>query len=219
MALTLYAHPFSSYCQKVLIALYEKDLSFTYRVLSPEDPTAGAELARLWPIQRFPVLVKADKTLIEATVIVEFIDLIRPLPTPLLPAEPLDALEVRFLDRFFDNYVHTPMQKLVADALRPVDKRDPHGVGEARALLDKAYQWLEQRMAGREWAVGESYTLADCAASPALFYADWAHRIGEQFPNVLAYRQRLNARPAFARCIDEARPYRAFFPLGAPDRD
>ena len=219
MPLTLYAHPFSSYCQKVLIALYEKDISFTYRTVGPDDPSVGSDLEKLWPMKKFPVLTKGDRSYIEASVIVEFIDLLRPLPTPLLPAEPMDALEVRFLDRFFDNYVQTPLQKVVGDALRPEDRRDPQGVEDARRMLETSYRWLDQRMASREWAAHDSFSLADCAAAPALFYADWVHRIGDEYPHVQAYRARLNARPAFARCIEEARHFRPYFPLGAPDRD
>ncbi len=122
------------------------------------------------------------------------------------------------MDRFFDNYVATPQQKLVFDLMRPEAERDPRGVAEARAMLDKAYAWLETRMAGREWAAG-GFSLADCSAGPQLFYADWSHPLDGRFPNVAAYRARLVARPAFARAIEEARPYRRFFPGGAPDRD
>jgi glutathione S-transferase len=123
------------------------------------------------------------------------------------------------MDRFFDNYVMTPMQKIVFDSIRAETARDRHGVTEARDMLDTAYRWLDGTMAGREWAAGDSFSLADCAAAPALFYADWAHPIGDEFAHLHAYRRRLLARPSFARAVDEARPYRAFFPLGAPDRD
>jgi len=127
---------------------------------------------------------------------------------------------VRMLDRFFDNYVHAQVQKIVGDSLRPgAADRDAYGVEEARTRLDAAYAWLDERMADREWAAAGAFSLADCAAAPALFYADWAHRIGEQFPNVRAYRKRLLARPSFARCVEGGRPYRPLFPLGAPDRD
>jgi glutathione S-transferase len=123
------------------------------------------------------------------------------------------------MDRFFDNYVQTPQQKVVADSLRPAADRDPYGVKEARARLDIAYAWLDRKLAGRTWATGGDFSLADCAAAPALFYADWTHRIPAGYANVIAYRQRLLARPSFARAVDEARPYRSYFPLGAPDRD
>jgi glutathione S-transferase len=213
----LYAHPFSSYCQKALVALYENDTRFEYRML--EDADASAELAELWPMKRFPVLSDGDRTVVEASCIVEYLDLHHPGPVRLLPADPKAALEVRMMDRFFDNYISTPQQKVVADRLRAEDVRDPYGVTEARAMLDTAYAWLDQRMAGREWAAGDRFSLADCGAAPFLFYADWTHRIDAGFRHVHAYRARLLERPSFARAVDEARPYRHYFPLGAPDRD
>jgi len=219
MALTLYGHPFSSYCQKALIALHENDTPFDFRVLGPDDPAAGQELAALWPIKRFPVLVDDGRPVIESSIIIEHLMLHHPGPVRLLPDDPKAALEVRFLDRFFDNYVMTPQQKFIVDVLRPEAERDPSGVAHARALLETAYAWLEAHMAGRQWAAGDAFTLADCAAGPALFYADWTHAIDERFPAVKAYRARLNARPSFAKAIDGARPYRMLFPLGAPDRD
>lgn len=219
MPLTLFAHPFSSYSQKALIALYENNTPFTYRNLDPSDPTAFPEFAALWPIKKFPLLVDAEEPIAEATVIIEHLAVHHPGPVRLIPDDREVAVEVRFVDRFFDNYIHTPLQRIVGDALRPAGERDPKGVAEARAMLDVAYAWLEQRMAGREWAVEDRFSLADCAAGPALFYADWVHPIGEALPRVRAYRRRLNARPSFARAIDEARPYRKLFPLGAPDRD
>ncbi len=217
--LQLFYHPFSSYCQKVLVALYENDVAFVPRLLGAPDSDANVELKRRWPMVRFPVLVDEPHTIIEATCIIEYVGLHRPGPVRLIPADPAVALEVRMLDRFFDNYVSTPQQKVVFDAIRPAEHRDPYGVQEARRMLDTAYAWLEERMAGREWAVGDGFTLADCAAAPFLFYADWTRPIGDAYPNVLAYRRRLLARPSFARAVDEARPFRAFFPLGAPDRD
>ena len=123
------------------------------------------------------------------------------------------------MDRFFDNYVMTPMQRIVFDAIRPAESRDPYGVAEARALLDTAYRWLDRAMSGREWTAGDAFSLADCAAAPALFYADWAHPIADGFAHVRAYRRRLLDRSSFARAVDEARPFRSYFPLGAPDRD
>jgi glutathione S-transferase len=217
MTPTLYAHPFSSYCQKALIALYENATPFTFHMLG--DAQAMAELEALWPMKRFPVLVDGDRTVIEATIIIEHLGLHHPGPVRLIPADAKAALEVRAMDRFFDNYVMTPQQKIVFDAIRKPENRDRQGVDEARAMLDTAYRWLDGKMAGRQWAAGDGFSLADCAAAPALFYADWTHAIGEQFGNVRAYRRRLLARPSFARAVDEARPYRSFFPLGAPDRD
>ncbi|WP_262299973.1 glutathione S-transferase family protein [Microvirga sesbaniae] len=217
MTPTLYAHPFSSYCQKVLIALYENGTPFAYRTL--EDARNGTELEALWPIKRFPVLVDDSRTVMEATIIIEHLCLHRPGPVRLIPDDPREALDLRLLDRFFDNYVATPMQKIVLDRIRPEPDRDSYGVKEARAMLDRAYSWLDRTLAGREWAAGQTFSLADCAAAPSLFYADWAHPVGEAFPHVRDYRRRLLARPSFARAVDEARPYRGYFPLGAPDRD
>ncbi len=217
MTLKLYAHPLSSYCQKVLIALYENGTPFECRMLDSKQ--ANGELAALWPIKRFPVLVDNGRTIPEASIIIEHLGLWHPGPVRLLPDDPRAALDVRMMDRFFDNYVMTPMQRIVFDRLRVETDRDPYGVTEARRMLDTAYAWLDQAMSGREWAAGPSFSMADCAAAPSLFYADWAHPIGAEHGNVHAYRKRLLARASFARAVDEARPYRHFFPLGAPDRD
>jgi glutathione S-transferase len=219
VALRLYYHPFSSYCQKALVAFYENATHFKGHVLEGPDSPAMQELTRLWPMKRFPVLVDEGHTVIEASCIIEHLALHHPGPVRLLPQDPKAALEVRMLDRFFDNYVATPQQKIVFDRLRPESLRDPHGVAEARAMLDTSYAWLNERMAQRSWAVGEAFSLADCAAAPFLFYADWTHAIGEAHPHVQAYRRRLLARPSFARAVNEARPFRPYFPLGAPDRD
>jgi len=219
MALQLYFHPFSSYSQKALIAFYENAVPFEARVLDGPGSPAWQEWIALWPLKRFPVLVDGERTIVEASCIVEYIGLKTPGPVALLPDDPNEALDVRMMDRFFDNYVSTPQQKIVFDALRPEQGRDPYGVKDARAMLDTAYAWLDKAMQDREWATGDRFTLADCAAAPFLFYADWSHPIGDAYPNVNAYRRRLLARPSFARAVDEARPYRKLFPLGAPDRD
>jgi glutathione S-transferase len=219
MSLELFAHPFSSYCQKALIAFHENDIPFTFRMLSPDEPANGEEFARLWPIQRFPILVDDGRTILEATSIIEHLQVRHPGPVRLIPDDPQAAVEVRMLDRVFDNYVMTPQGRCVFDAIRPEADRDPYGVAEARKMLDTAYAWLDERMAGREWAVGDTFSLADCAAAPSLFYADWTHAIPHRFSNVHAYRARLLARPSFARAVDGGRPYRHYFPLGAPDRD
>jgi glutathione S-transferase len=215
--LTLYAHPFSSYCQKVLIALYENATPFTFRMLG--DGPSMAELEALWPFKRFPVLVDDGRTVLESSIIIEHLGLHHPGKVRLIPQDPKAALDVRMMDRFFDIYISTPQQKIVFDAIRAAENRDKQGTDEARAMLETAYRWLDGAMAGREWAAGSAFSLADCAAAPALFYADWTHAIDQRFANVHAYRQRLLARPSFARAVDEARPYRKFFPLGAPDRD
>lgn len=220
MSLQLYAHPFSSYCQKVLIALYENEIPFELKLLAPETPENMDELARRWPFKRFPVLVDDGRTVSESSIIIEHLQLHHAGPVRLIPDDANAALEVRFMDRFFDNYVATPQQKIVFDSLRATEAdRDPYGVAEARCALDTAYAWLDDKMRDRQWAAGEAFTLADCAAAPFLFYADWTHRIDANFKHVIAYRKRLLARPSFARAVDEARPYRAFFPLGAPERD
>jgi glutathione S-transferase len=156
---------------------------------------------------------------IESSVIVEYLALRYPGPVRLIASDPEAALEVRFLDRCFDNYIMTPMAKIVADALRPAEQRDPYGVDESRAALRSAYAWLDSLMAERVWAAGDAFTLADCAAAPALFYADWAHPIEAEFAHVRAYRSRLLERPSVARVVEEARPFRHLFPLGAPERD
>jgi glutathione S-transferase len=217
MALTLYAHPFSSYCQKVLTALYENETRFEYRLL--DNDQANAELETLWPIKRFPVLTDDGRAIVESSIIIEYLGLHHPGAVRLVPEDARAALDVRLMDRFFDNYIMTPMQKIVLDSMRAAAERDATGVAEARTMLDTAYRWLDGAMAGRQWAAGDAFSLADCAAAPALFYADWAHPIADSFANVRAYRRRLLARPSFARAVDEARPYRPLFPLGAPDRD
>jgi glutathione S-transferase len=217
MALKLYAHPFSSYCWKVLIALYENGTPFTVRML--DDAQAFAELAALWPHRKFPVLTDGSATLIEASIIIEYLAQHYPGPVALIPPSPEAALQVRFMDRFFDRYVMEPMQKVVGDRLRAEADRDPAGVAEAKARLDVSYRWLDSTLRGRQWATGDAFSLADCAAAPSLFYADWVHRIDPGFTVLRDYRARLLARPSVARVVDEARPYRGAFPLGAPDRD
>ncbi len=204
--LVLYAHPFSSYVQKVTIALYETGTPFEWRKL--EGPEGFDDLKRLWPIGLMPVLVDGDATVIESSIIIEHV-------APRL----VPSLDVRFLDRFFDNYVMAPMQKIVGDVLRPEGERDPRGVADAKARLDVSYGWLDDRLKGRQWATGDDFTMADCAAAPSLFFADWVHPIDERFATTRAYRARLLKRPSVARAVDEARPYRNFFPPGAPDRD
>ncbi|MFQ2317074.1 glutathione S-transferase family protein [Aeromonas caviae] len=212
----LYAHPFSSYSQKVLIALYENATLFEYRNL--EEPAASAELAALWPLKRFPVLLDDGRCILESSTIVAHLQAHHPGPVSLIP--PGDAgLEVHMLDRVFDNYVMTPMQKVVLDALRPAADRDRYGVAEAREMLNQIYPWLDQRLEGRHWIAGADFTLADCAAAPSLFYADWAHEIPAGYGCLRAYRARLLGHPSVVRVVNEARPYRHYFPLGVPARD
>lgn len=215
----LYAHPFSSYCQKVLTALYENGTAFEYRLLDHNDAETLADFETRWPIKRFPILVDGNRQVMEATVLIEYLGLHYPGPVKLIPEDPDKAIEVRMLDRFFDNYISTPQQKIVFNAIRQDADRDPYGVKEARNMLERAYAWLDGHMQGRVWASGDTFTLADCAAGPFLFYADWTHAIDPAFTHVHAYRKRLLARPSFARAVDEGRPFRKYFPLGAPDRD
>jgi glutathione S-transferase len=216
---SVYAHPFSSYCQKVLIALYENDTPFTYRKLGPEDPEAMGELEQLSPLKKFPVLLDDGRGLFESSIIIEYLAIRHPGRTRLIPADALGAIEVRTMDRFFDNYIHTPMQKIVADFIRAPGTRDPLGIQEARSTLDSAYRWLNGVMEERVWAAGTEFSLGDCAAAPSLFYSDWVHEIGDEFAHVRAYRKRLLERASVARTVEEARPYRHLFPPGAPNRD
>jgi glutathione S-transferase len=217
MSLTLYSHPFSSYCQKVLIALWENDIPFTYRHL--EDAGVADERAAIWPLGRFPVLVDNGQMVTESSIIIEHLDMHYPGAVRLLPGARDAALEVRFMDRFFDNYIMTEMQKPVFEAIRTDGSRKDEAMAAARSALETAYAWLEVRLAGRTWAAGEDFSMADCAAAPSLFYADWVHEIGPDYPMLRAYRSRLLKRPSFARAVEEGRPYRNYFPLSAPDRD
>jgi glutathione S-transferase len=219
MALELFGHPFSSYSWKALIPFYENDTPFTFRPLGPDYPENGIAFQALSPMGKFPVLADGDTVIAEATAIIEYLDVVHPGPVRLVPEDRGAAVEVRMLDRLFDNYVMTPVQKIVGDALRPIDQRDAYGVDEAKEALDAAYAWWDRYMRSRDWAASNAFSLADCAAGPSLFYADWAHPIGDRFPVLAAYRARLLARPSIGRCVDEARPYRPLFPLGAPDRD
>lgn len=219
MTIQLFGHPFSSYTQKALIALYENNTPFQYRVLTPDDPETMAEFAARWPLQRFPIVVDGQREILEASIVIEYLELHYPGPVRLIPVDADAALEVRMMDRFFDNYISGPLQKMVFNSLRPEADRDSFGVDEARAMMDKSYAWLDQIMAERTWAAGDTFSLADCSAAPALFYADWAHPIPDALVHLKNYRARLLARSSFARAVDEGRPYRSYFPLGAPDRD
>jgi glutathione S-transferase len=220
MTIELFAHPFSSYSQKAFMAFYEHGIPFTLRELTPADPATGAEHRALWPVAKMPVLRDGDTVLVETSIVVEYVDSRRPAGAPpLVPADPAGALRVRMLDHAIDSYVMSPVQKIVGDRLRPTDAdRDPFGVAEARAMLDTAYAWLETQLHEDGWLAG-AFSLADCAAAPSLFYADWVHPIPDAFPKLRAYRARLLARPSFARAVDEARYFRPYFPGGAPDRD
>jgi glutathione S-transferase len=214
MSLTLYFHPFSSYCQKVLTALYENDTPFSPHVVDLMDAAEGAALRKLWPIGKFPVLrdEAADLTIPESSIIIEYLAQRYPGGTALLPADPDAAREARFRDRFFDLHVHEHVQKIVFDRLRPPDAKDPFGVALAKTKLGIAYGILETDMASRTWATGDDFTIADCAAAPALFYANLLLPFTETHKSVAAYLDRLMNRPAFARVVREAEPYRSLFP-------
>ena len=219
MSLALYGHPFSSYTQKVLIALYENSTPFEFRCIGPETPEHSAEWLRRWPLRKFPLLLDGERNIVETSIIIEYLQLAHPGPVRLLPAEPTAALDVRFLDRFFDLHVMNAAQHAVDGALTGDPVKRQEGLALSVEKLERAYAWLEGQLAGRTWAAGSDFTMADCAAAPSLFYADWIHRIAEAYPLLRAYRTRLLGRPSFARAVDEARYFRPYFPLGAPDRD
>lgn len=219
MALVLYGHPFSSYTQKALIALHENATPFEFRCIGPDTPEHAAEWLRRWPIAKFPLLLDGERQVVETSIVIEYLQIAHPGPVRLLPADPLAALDVRFLDRFFDLHVMDAMQVAVDSALKRYPMTSEEGRAIARERLERAYAWLEGHLAGKTWAAGDAFTLADCAAAPSLFYADWVHQIPETYPVLRAYRSRLLARPSFARAVEEARPFRSYFPLGAPERD
>jgi glutathione S-transferase len=214
MSLTLHFHPLSSFCQNVLVALYENDTPFTPNIVDLGDPVQRAALLKLWPIGKFPVLVDAARgeTIAESTIIIEYLAQHCPGRTALVPADADLARRTRALDRFFDLYVNLPMQTIVGNRLRPAAAKDPTSVAEARTRLRTAYRMIEADMATRQWAVGDSFTMADCAAAPALYYANLVEPFGDAVLNVTRYFERLMARPSFARAVKEADPYRHMFP-------
>jgi glutathione S-transferase len=214
MSLMLHFHPLASYCWKALIALYENDTPFTPNKVDLGNPAERAALLKLWPIGKFPVLGDdaRGQTVPESSVIIEYLDRHYPGPTRFIPADPELALQTRLRDRFYDLYVHLPMQKIMIDRLWPADKKDPRGVEEARAQLRTSYAMIEQQMSAGTWAMGEAFTLADCAAAPSLFYGNMAAPFGEDQKNLRAYFERLKARPCFARVIKEAEPYFGMVP-------
>jgi glutathione S-transferase len=219
MPLVIYGHCFSSYTQKVLISLYENSTPFQFRSIGPETPEHTAEWVARWPLRKFPLLVDGDQTIAETSIIIEYLQHKYPGPVKLLPSDPLAALDVRFLDRFFDLHVMSPVQHAVSGALSGDPVKREEGLATAKEKLDLAYGWLEKELGGRTWAAGDDFSLADCAAAPSLFYADWTHPIPESLPSLRAFRTRLLARPSFARAVNEARFFRPHFPLGAPDQD
>jgi glutathione S-transferase len=216
VSLVLYQHPFALYCWKALIALYERDVPFTAELVELDR----SALAALWPPASIPLLVDDGVAVPESSIIVERLDRHGDAP-PLIPSDPGNALQTRLWDRVVDDHVATPVQKIVGDALRPPDRKDPHGVAQAHATLDLAYATLDRQLKGREhdrWLAGDGFTLAECAAAPALHYADVVHRLDrDEYPALAVYYDRLLARSSVGRVVEEARPYRAVFPLPWPE--
>jgi glutathione S-transferase len=214
VTLKLYFHPLSSFCWKTLIALYENDTPFAPHSVDLSSETERAALLKLWPIGKFPVLRDdaADRTVPESSIIIEYLDEQYPGRTRFIPDDAKLALQTRLRDRFYDLYVHLSVQKIVGDRLRPEGGKDPHGVEEARARIQSCYGMIDKEVATKTWAMGEAFSIADCAASPALFYADKVVPLGDAYGNVSAYLGRLKARPSFARVIREAEPYFHMFP-------
>lgn len=216
MSLVLHQHPFAMYCWKALIALYERDVPFTAELVEADR----SALAALWPPASIPVLVNDGVVVCESSIIVEYLDRHGEAP-PLIPTDPDEALQTRLWDRVADGYVATPVQRIVGDALRPPDAKDPYGVSEAHVTLDLAYATLDRQLNGRDahaWLAGDDFTLADCAAAPALHYADVLHPLDrDAHPGLAAYFDRVLTRSSVARVVDEARPYRELFPLPWPE--
>ena len=219
MSLKFYFHPLASYCQKVLIALYENDTPFEPHIVDLMDETSRAEFKALWPIGKMPVLrdEARDRTIPESSIIIDYLSRHYPGPTMFVPPDAELAWRTRLGDRFYDLYVHEPMAKIVTDRLRPAGKHDSHGVEQARALLETAYGMIDRDMGSRIWATGDAFGLADCAAAPSLFYANRAAPFGDKYRNVARYFDRLMARASFARVIEEAQPYFNLFPKESTD--
>lgn len=209
MSLTLHFHPLSSFCQKVLIGLYERDVPFEKHVVDLGNEAARGAFLKLWPMGKFPVIrdEARGRTVPESTIILEYLDERVPGKPRLVPSDAERAGECRLLDRFFDLHVHVPMQKIVTDNLRPDGQRDRFGVDQARAQIATAYGVADERLRGRTWAIGDEFTMADCAAAPALFFASQVVPFGDALPNLTAYFERLTQRPSVARTFEEARPY------------
>lgn len=214
MSLTLYIHPLASFCHKVLIALYENGTAFRPETVDLGDPGSAAAHMERWPVGKIPVLFDAEakRVIPETSIIIEYLQENYPGPLALLPADKEVLLQTRLWDRFFDLYVNVPMGKIVTDRIRPQGKSDAFGVAEARATLDTAYGMIEGQISAREWAVSQDFTMADCAAAPALFYASIVHPFGKDHHHLTAYRDRLMERPSVKRVIAEARPYFSMFP-------
>ena len=213
MTLTLHFHPLASFCHKALIALDELGLAFEPVVVDLLDPASRAAFAEVWPLLKFPVLQDSARgpTVAESTAVIEYLDAFH--GRGMIPADPDLAWQARMWDRIFDGYVHVPMQKIVTDAIRPDGGHDPHGVAEARDALAASYRFLEDRLPAGPWALGPDFGLADCAAAPALFYADVVQPLGPAEPRLKAYLDRLVRRPSYAGVLAAAAPYFPMFPL------
>jgi len=214
MSLTLHYHPLSSFCWKALIALYENGVPFTPNLLNLGGPEQRAALLRIAPIGRFPVLSDEARgeTVPESSIIIEYLDRHYPAATRLIPQDPDLALNTRLRDRVLDLYLHLPMQKVVGDRLRPADKKDPHGVAEARAQIRASYAMLNDQLAHGGWMMGDGFTLADCSAAPTLFYGNKVEPFADGHRHLAAYLERLTAQPSVARVLREAEPYFGMFP-------
>jgi glutathione S-transferase len=214
MSLHLYLHPLASFCWKVLIALYENDTPFESHIVDLGDETSSTDFKKIWPIGKFPVLhdEARSQTIPESSIIIEYLSQHYPGKTQLVPTDADLARETRLWDRFHDLYVSEPMQKIVGDRLRPAGKKDPHGVEQAKTLLQIAYGMIDREMKTKAWAMGDAFSMADCAAAPALFYANLVMPVAETHKNAAAYLRRLMDRPSFAKVVEEAKPYFALFP-------
>jgi glutathione S-transferase len=215
MSLTLHSHPLSSYCQKVLIALYEAGTPFTAAMVNLGDPAAKAAYATLWPTIKIPLLQDQARRQIvpETSIMIEYLDQHYPGARPLLPKDPAALLDARLWDRLFDLYVMSPMMKIVDDRMRPAAERDPRAVSQSKDVLATAYGMIDQRMAARTWAAGDDFSIADCAAAPALFYAGFTSPFPDTHKHLNAYFERLMQRPSVARAVTEARPFFEYFPF------
>ena len=215
MSLTLHFHPLSSFCHKVLIALYENDTPFQKNIVNLMDPADAAAFKQLWPCGQFPALRDEARrlTIPESSIIIEYLDRYYPGKTRFIPANPDLAWQVRLKDRFYDLQLHLHMQKVVGDRLRPDGKKDPHGVEDARRRLTIALDVIDAEMAGKTWAVGDDFTMADCAAAPPLFYINKVFPLADTHRNAAAYLRRLLERPSYAQAIAEATPYFSMFPI------
>jgi glutathione S-transferase len=215
MALVLYYHPLASFCHKVLVALYENETAFEGRIVDLLDEASSAELRAFWPMGKIPLLrdEARSRAVPETSIIIEYLNQHHPGRVELIPADPERALQARLWDRFFDLYVSVPMQKIVGDRLRPSGQSDLAGVDQAKDTLKQAYAAAERQLEDRTWAIGDTFSMADCAAAPALFYADIVLPFSASYPNTAAYFRRLTERSSFARVLSEARPYFHMFPL------